>query len=398
MTSIRRLLSGISSAANWAARLEVTAPIRHQPTAPVEPVRRGFSDHSDFQSADEAQRSLLDAHAPNLAGSRRKSQDPLRVYSGLSDFQGYLPRYQHLLGINVPPPPNRYWEAARSRPAAPEAPPEQPAQEAAARPGLAPTTDLEKSLELAGEDDSVLLYAAEGAEEGRSVIQHPDGSITDPTAPDSRFADAQAWERANPELKRTLSLSRNDLELVLAMPEGPARDEVLSELAGTDGAPATYEAASDAFIPSMDDLPMALEPEPELATSEGFMPSLEDLPGEELPGSGEPVAPLLAAAEDAVPLSPEELEARFSPTGALAEGQRPLEVAELVARRGTAEMQARVATALYEQSLLPEAGEAPAYARGAALAGSASSEATQALLQRAGEARLADFVRAVMQA
>jgi hypothetical protein len=393
MSSIRRILSGISSAASWATRLEVTSPIRHQPTTPVEPVRRGFSDHSDFQSATDAQRSLLDAHAPNLAGQRRRNQDPMRVYSGLSDFQGHLPRYQHLLGLNVPPPPNRYWEAARSRSApAPISLPEQPAREAAPRPGLGSAQGLEKSLELTGEDDSVLLYTAGSAEGGRSVIQRADGSITDPTAPDSRFADAQAWESANPELKRALSLSRNDLELVLEMPEGPSRDEILSELMGAD-TPALPEAASDdAFIPSLDDLPTALEAGEELAATDGFMPSLEDLPG-----VNEPVAPLVAAAEDSLPLSSEELEARFSPTGALAEGQSPVEVAELVARRGTTEMQARVATALYEQSQLPETAEAPSYARAAALAGSASPEATQALLQRAGEAQLADFVRSVMQ-
>src|SRR5262245_30636571 len=115
MTTIRRILSGISTAATWAARLEVTAPIRHQPLAPVEPVRRGFSDQSDFQSSEEAEHSLLEAHSPNLTGRSRKGADPLSAYTGESDFQARLPRYQHLLGTNVPPPPPRYWEAWRSR-------------------------------------------------------------------------------------------------------------------------------------------------------------------------------------------------------------------------------------------------------------------------------------------
>jgi hypothetical protein len=53
---------------------------------------------------------------------------------------------------------------------------------------------------------------------------------------------------------------------------------------------------------------------------------------------------------------------------------------------------------LYERSQTPGLGEAPAYQHGAALAGSSSPEATQALLQQVGEARLADFVRTVLQA
>jgi hypothetical protein len=110
MTSIRRLLSGISSSAvTWAARYEVTAPVRQKPTVPIEPVRRGFSDHSDFRSSEEAEHSLLDAYAPNLAGRARRNLDPMGAYTGRSDFQARLPRYQHLLGTNVPPPPARYW-------------------------------------------------------------------------------------------------------------------------------------------------------------------------------------------------------------------------------------------------------------------------------------------------
>jgi hypothetical protein len=399
MSSIRRILSGISTSATWAARLEVTAPIRHQPTAPVEPVRRGFSDHSDFQSAQEAEHSLLEAHAPSLAGKPRKPLDPMKAYTGLSDFQARMPRYQHLLGTNVPPPPARYWEAwrARSGPSAPQA--EQARQDAAAgsRHGLSATADLEKSFELTGEDDSVLLYTPQEGEGGRSVIQHPDGSLTDPEAPERRFPDAQAWESEHPELKRAVTLSRDDLELVLAMPEGDARDEVLSELANPEPFEASDSdgAGGDAFMPSLDDLPVATDfsPDASAASSDGFMPSLEDVPG-----GVEPAPQQLADTGDSVPLSPEQVEAQLLPTGELAEGQHPLEVAGRVAQQGTPELQARVATALYEKSLAPETPEAAAYTRGAALAASGSPQAAQALLQRVGEGNLADFVRSVMQA
>ncbi len=403
MTSIRRLISGISSSAVSWTRLEVTAPLRQKTTAPVEPVRRGFSDHSDFQSSEEAEYSLLDAHAANLAGRPRRLQDPLKSYTGLSDFQARLPRYQHLLGTHVPPPPPRYWEASRSRSA--QAAPQTPQGAGhGTRPGLTATTDLEKSFELAGEEDSVLLYSGkdgeDGRSEGRSVVQHADGSVTDPSAPDSPFADAAAWEAAHPELERSVSLSRDDLELVLAMPEGSARDEVLTELAHPEQSPLdsdmdTREASapSDAFMPSLDDIPVASEPEPQQEASGGFMPSLEDLPG-----MHEPMAQLLEATQDSVPLSAEELESHFGPTGALAEGKSPLEVAGLVARRGTPEMQAQVAGALYEQSQRTGAPEAGGYARGSALAASASPQATSAFLQHVGQAHLADFVRSVMQA
>jgi hypothetical protein len=398
MSSIRRILSGISTSATWAARLEVTAPIRHQPTAPVEPVRQGFSDHSDFQAAHEAEHSLLEAHAPNLSGRPRKASDPMRAYTGHSDFQSRLPRYQHLLGTNVPPPPPRYWEAWRSRTgaSASQASQARPEADTTNRPGLSATADLEKSFEQAGEEDSVLLYTPPEGEGGRSVIQHPDGSLTDPEDPERRFPDAQAWESEHPELKRALTMSRDDLELVLAMPEGDARNEVLSELAN----PESFEASDsdgvsgDDFMPSLDDLPVERDSALDTSVaSDGFMPSLEDLPG-----GVEPAAPRLADSGDFAPVSPEQLEAQLSPTGELAEGQNPLEVAGRVAQQGSPELQARVATALYEKGLAPETAEASAYTRGAALAASGSPQAAQALLQRIGEGNLADFARTVMQA
>jgi len=398
MSSIRRIMAGISSAAAWATRLEVTAPIRHQPTAPVEPVRPGFSDHSDFQSAEEAEYSMLATHAPNLAGQPRKSFDPMSAYTGRSDFQARPARYHHLLGTNIPAPPARYWEAWRSRsaptPAAPQEPQAAVSRQSSRTPSLAAASDLEKSFELAGEDDSVLMYTPKEGEGGRSVIQRADGSITDPADPENRLANAQEWESAHPDLKRAVSLSRDDLELVLAMPEGRSRDEVLSELANPDSLEDADSAHGDGFMPSLDDLPVEADAtqDPETAYND-FMPSLEDLPG-----SQEPAPSLHTAPPGSEPLSPEELEAQLSPSGELAEGRTPVEVAEQAAQRGTPEMQAQVATVLYEKSQTPDFAEAPAYTRGAALAASGSPQAAHALLQRVGEANLADFVRSVMQA
>jgi hypothetical protein len=171
MTSIRRLLSGISSSAVSWARYEVTAPIRHKPTAPIEPVRRGFSDHSDFQSSEEAEHSLLEAHAPNLAGRARKTPDPLSAYTGKSDFQARFPRYQHLLGTHVPPPPARYWEKTQSKSQASSEAQSEHAGEGDARPGLTASKDLEKAFELSGEEDSILLYQGPGVGEGAPGLE-----------------------------------------------------------------------------------------------------------------------------------------------------------------------------------------------------------------------------------
>jgi hypothetical protein len=238
------------------------------------------------------------------------------------------------------------------------------------------------------------MYTPKAGEGGRSVVQHADGSITDPADPENRLASAQEWESAHPELKRAVSLSRDDLELVLAMPEGRSRDEVLSELANPDTLEGEDGAHGDGFMPSLDDLPVEADatPDPETAYND-FMPSLEDLPG-----SHEPAASLHTAPPGSGPLSPEELETQLSPSGELAEGRTPLEVAEQAALRGTPEMQAQVATVLYEKSQTPGLAEAPAYTRGAALAASGSPQAAHALLQHVGEANLADFVRSVMQA
>lgn len=269
MSSIRRLLSGVSNAVLRATRFEVGAPIRRGPPPPVEPVRRGFSDHSDFQSALEAERSPLSAHAPKLAGRPGPAPDALRHYSGLSDFQAALPRYQHLLGAPAAPP------AARG----PE--------------GL----------------------AAPASAQGASL-------------------------------------------------------------------PALSEAPEGGFFPSLEDLPASVEPEPAPESTADFMPSLEDLPGDQAPPAPR------AAGEEAL----------FTPTGALAEGQAPLEVAERVALQGPPEAQARLATALYEQGQAPGLADSSAYQRGAALAASGSPEATQALLDHVGEARLEGFTRALLQA
>jgi hypothetical protein len=124
MSSIRRVLSGISNSIS-RARLDVeTEPVSpltpREPLLPVAPVRRGFSDQSDFQAEPGDLDSSLAAHAPHLAGrasassgatgaagaSGGPSPQQLRVFSGESSFESSFesstPRYAQLLGSQFP--------------------------------------------------------------------------------------------------------------------------------------------------------------------------------------------------------------------------------------------------------------------------------------------------------
>ncbi|NBD07825.1 hypothetical protein [Corallococcus silvisoli] len=119
MTSIRRVGSGIATSRAWSisAELEVTAPVRQQPMAPVEPVRRGFSDESDFQAdadGDLAGALLADAgftETPSGAPGRASALEApepraallenaqLRTFAGVSEFEAAAPSYAQRLGM-----------------------------------------------------------------------------------------------------------------------------------------------------------------------------------------------------------------------------------------------------------------------------------------------------------
>jgi len=116
MSTIRRVLSGISSSIS-RARLEVeTEPVTPltpgEPLQPVAPVRRGFSDQSDFQAEVDDVGASLAAHVPHLTGQASPTQggapppEQLRVFSGESSFESSFesarPRYAQLLGSQLP--------------------------------------------------------------------------------------------------------------------------------------------------------------------------------------------------------------------------------------------------------------------------------------------------------
>jgi hypothetical protein len=102
VTSIRRVGPGIgaSRAYSISNNLEVTAPVRQQPMAPVEKVRRGFSDDSDFRADAEGdlEGALLadldvtgSSSDDGLDGPEPRAEllenDQLRNFAGVSDFQ-----------------------------------------------------------------------------------------------------------------------------------------------------------------------------------------------------------------------------------------------------------------------------------------------------------------------
>ncbi|RKH90452.1 hypothetical protein D7Y21_06595 [Corallococcus sp. AB045] len=119
MTSIRRVGSGISTSRAWSIsnELEVTAPVKQEPMAPVDPVRRGFSDTSDFRA--DADGDLAGALLEDLgltsdpsseAGGRASGleapearaallENPhLRTFAGESTFEAAGPAYAQRLG------------------------------------------------------------------------------------------------------------------------------------------------------------------------------------------------------------------------------------------------------------------------------------------------------------
>ncbi|MFP2926265.1 hypothetical protein ACLESO_13815 [Pyxidicoccus sp. 3LG] len=130
MSSIRRVLSGISSSIS-RARLDVdvepvTPLAPREPLDPVAPVRRGFSDQSDFQAEVDDLDGSLEAHAPHLEGysapgvsgtsgasgasgvsgaSGTPPPQQLRVFAGESSFESAFesaaPRYAQLLGSQL---------------------------------------------------------------------------------------------------------------------------------------------------------------------------------------------------------------------------------------------------------------------------------------------------------
>ncbi len=421
MTFIRRLPPGIASPIARSTSLEVTAPVRKQEeTAPVEPVRRGFSDQSEFQADVDGADAPLYAHAPLLSGRPgAPTPEPLRSYTGASDFQARAPRYGYLLGTNVPPP--------RSLPRRDGLLETLSASQLQAQQSARSTTSgatLEQALALAPPDAQVLFYAGAENLAGHAVVRHWDGHVTDPNAPTLRYPDTTAWERSHPGHERPTVLSREDVELVLATPEGPERDELLAYLAPEGEGPvdafepALASGGDTGFMADLSDLPLPPAPEELLSVLDasrdtGFVADSADVPSVVVDD-----APSVQVAPDIVPepltseapaapvASPSVVEVREAHAAVDVQPERllamsanaSLQLAGDVARSGTPEQRTQVATALYARSQTAAVGEAATFQRAAALSAAGSPEATQALLTQVGASNLTALVGTLLAA
>ncbi|MBZ4375284.1 hypothetical protein [Corallococcus sp. AS-1-6] len=140
MTSIRRVGSGISTSRAWSIsnELEVTAPVKQEPMTPVEPVRRGFSDESDFKAdaeGDLAGALLADLGLTSDGASSEEAPETraallenphLRTFAGESTFEAAAPAYAQRLGLpqaSTPLLQARHFQQAERRAEAPAADP-----------------------------------------------------------------------------------------------------------------------------------------------------------------------------------------------------------------------------------------------------------------------------------
>lgn len=109
MSSIRRLIPGLTSSIARTFGVGTSQPV--EPLAPresveaLEPVRRGFSDQSDFLPDAGDVGASLAAHTPHLEGRATpgaSTPQALRVFSGESSFESGPRRYAERLGSQLP--------------------------------------------------------------------------------------------------------------------------------------------------------------------------------------------------------------------------------------------------------------------------------------------------------
>ncbi|MBN9687891.1 MULTISPECIES: hypothetical protein [unclassified Corallococcus] len=207
MTSIRRVGSGISTSRAWSIsnELEVTAPLKQEPMTPVEPVRKGFSDSSDFQAdadGDLAGALLADLGLTSDGASSEDAPETraallenphLRTFAGESTFEASGPAYAQRLGMpqsSTPLMQARHFQQAERRA---EAPP--------ADPSLDPSDILSPDAaawELQNLDSMPSTVSAQEAEDLLFLLESGDlSSLSDEEL--AALGDELAMEDAAPE-------------------------------------------------------------------------------------------------------------------------------------------------------------------------------------------------------
>lgn len=89
---------------------------------------------------------------------------------------------------------------------------------------------LEQAMKLSGPNDQLVLLDDSRDGSGHALVQHPDGSITDPNYPQVRYQSLAQWQAANPSYSVAARAPANAVRLALQAPVGPARDAALAAL------------------------------------------------------------------------------------------------------------------------------------------------------------------------
>ncbi|MBN8228892.1 hypothetical protein JYK02_15390 [Corallococcus macrosporus] len=296
MTSIRRVGSGISTSRAWSisSELEVTAPVKQQPMTPVEPVRRGFSDASDFQAdadGDLAGALLADLGlTPDPSTEARgyaadlEAQEPrpallenaqLRSFAGESSFEEAGPAYAQRLGTpqtSTPMLQARHFQQAERR-----------TEAAPADPSLDPSDILSPDAaawELQNLDTMPSTVSAQEAEDLLFLLESGDlSSLSDEElralSEDLGTEDAEASDDAS-GLEASGAQDDSDGFLATAEDSGPERvQEALPGLA----------SAGD-FLADADDFTMeAVEAEAAYAAAYAEARATGGAPGVEVPAA-----------------------------------------------------------------------------------------------------------------
>lgn len=114
---------------------------------------------------------------------------------------------------------------------------------------------FERAMKIATPLDSVLMLDDKTDTSGHAVVQHPDGTITDPNNPDKKYRSVAEYLKANPRYADPIGVRYGDLKMVLELPPGEARNRMIAELGlervadrmvadpqSASGASATYAA------------------------------------------------------------------------------------------------------------------------------------------------------------
>jgi hypothetical protein len=111
---------------------------------------------------------------------------------------------------------------------------------------------LENAFRMAGPKDRIVLCQDNIDGVGHALIQHPNGTVTDPSDPNTSYTSTQDWVDKQEKDRFTVvgDVSRSDLAQVFATAPGPSRDQVLRQL-GLDKIGSVQVAGGGAVNPAI---------------------------------------------------------------------------------------------------------------------------------------------------